>query len=550
MLRLCIDRADLGRPWVQRDGSWRSGDSFVTPYAHPALQCVAVQANGELLIAVVERNAGKGLVVSHAAESCDPRAIAELLASIDSWPMDHVVVRITASEGRQGRVWIKAGEWGAAPIYLIGNKQTLRADWNPAALYPHVGRPVFDERLAAHYLLRCGYPYAKQTIIPEIQMLTTCASASWEPGQPVRITYSEPAPRHLPRPVVEGADVVGTLGKILMAATARWIDPSLDAPVSAELSSGLDTAMVASAAAVVGGRPVRTYGLIMPGEPGRHQRHRRDDLIAQFGFVDLSVDADAFLPFTDLTRIVDNQVYVGQEFFHEAFAQMLRLARSEGTRVLMSGNGGDELCYLNEDEWDDDEWASRRGDIVLERGGLPDYVTDKAFELYHDGLYTIDRAPRARMPRSAFTSSAASAPLYLDHGIWPVSPLATPEIYRFCRSLPRAWRQDRRIQRDWLARLGCSGAVTHPKVTETFQPVVDQALRQAARPLVTRLLANSCLADWGLVDRDRLMRHYERFCAARDDPGEDGELLAIVSLELSFRALSGTGSEILRDLAA
>jgi len=460
--------------------------------------------------------------------------------------LDYLVIRITASEG-QDRLWAKAGEWGAAPIYLLQDGDRLRGDWNPAALYPHLRHRAFDEFLIAHYLLRCGCPYSKQTIVPEIQMLTACSSATWESGQALQITYPEPAERHFPRQVLDGADVVGTLGRILSASSTRWIDRSLNAPVSAELSSGLDTAMVASAAAAGSERPVRTYGLIMPGEPGRHQQDRRAQLIDHFGFVDLSVEAREFPPFTDLTRIAENQVYVGQEFYHEAFEQMLRLARSEGTVLLMSGNGGDELCYLNEDEWGPDEWSSRRGDIVVERAGIPDFFTDKTFELYHDGLYKIDRAPRARMPRSAFTSSAASAPLYLNNGVWPASPLATPEIYRFCRSLPREWREGRTIQRDWLTRLGCSRAVTHPESTETFQPVMEYSLREAARPLIQRLFADSYLAEGGFVDRDRLVHHYERFCAGSQGPVEDTEFLSIVSLELSCRALKGTGSEVLRE---
>jgi len=249
------------------------------------------------------------------------------------------------------------------------------------------------------------------------------------------------------------------------------------------------------------------------------------------------------LPFSDENlRIRNNSFVPWHEFYYEAFERLLRQAVQDSVDLLFSGNGGDELFYLYAQEWSPEQRAAKQDDILPQRHRLPIFLTDRTFECYRDTLLSLDRAPRARMPRSALTSSANASTLYLSLGLWPVSPFATPELAWFCGSLPREWRENRRLQREFLASLGCSRTVTHPDKTETFAPVMELSLRNTARPLLEQMFGESRLAEKGLVDRDLLLSAYKDYCKNGGSDGKDVEeaFLAVAVLELSIRSLEAS----------
>jgi asparagine synthase (glutamine-hydrolysing) len=546
MLSCRLEAANLAGLWERRQTGWLSGPNYIRPFVHPRLECFSLRTRDKFLIANRERLKGAPPRPSNeranSTSELDEHTFAEAIRAIRDWPLDFILLLITDTTATP-EFELSCGAWGSAPVYLVQQGATLWAHWDPAALYPYLECDFLDEIRAVHFLARCGCPYSKDTLFPGMQTLTERARATWSATRRLSIQYPEPAPVPRPRRVKADSDVIGTFGEIISASMGRWIDPNSEA--AAEFSGGLDTSIVAAVASRLSGSPVRTYGLIMPDELGQLQGERRRELVRLFDFADFSIDAAAWLPLSDRNSRIRNHCFVPwHEFYYEAFEKLLRQAVQDNVDLLFSGNGGDELFYLHPQERSPEQRASRQEDLLPQRRDLPVFLTNRTFECYRETVLSVDRAPRARMPRSALSSSASISTLYLSLGLWPVSPFATPELAWFCGSLPREWRENRRLQREFLASLGCSRKVTHPEKTETFVPVLELSLRSAARPLLEQLFRESRLAQRGFVDGKYLLSAYGDYCKTGGREGEDLEeaFLSVAVLELAVRSLETTRS--------
>jgi asparagine synthase (glutamine-hydrolysing) len=538
--RLCFNHPISA--WESSPGGLRAGESYVRPYHHSALEAYAITDDSRMLIVVRERV--RGVSSTWAASEfqmtrVSPEDLSAELERAEQWPLDFILLLIT-----EHAVNMHAGAWGIAPVYVLKADDIWWGHWDPSELYRHTRTKTLDQELTAHFLIKHGCDYSRRTLFPEIQLLTERSRTQWafrdgHAGE-VEIEYPPAAEVWRPRALKSGADVLGTFRDILSASMKRWVVDEAD-PVSAELSSGLDTGMVAALAAGLTSRPVQTYGLVMPGEPGRLQQERRNELIERFGLVDRPVMAEDYPPLSSGNRLRESRIVPGHEFYYEAFEAMLKIASAHGTTKLFSGNGGDELVSPFANEWSEEQRELRRRDVLAERADVPQFLTDRTYESFRDTVYTIDRAPRAAMSVSALTSAYAAAPLYLGNGIWPINPLCTPELVRFCRSLPSEWRAARSLQRKFMIYLGCSEAFAYPKSTETFIPVAQLAIRQKARPLFQELFEKSRLAEMGFVSREKLLSSYAEYCSneAQEVPDAEEGFYSVAVLELTLRALQG-----------
>jgi asparagine synthase (glutamine-hydrolysing) len=273
------------------------------------------------------------------------------------------------------------------------------------------------------------------------------------------------------------------------------------------LSGGLDSGTVALAAAGLSRRPPRTYGLIMPGHTGAEQRLRRDELIAMTGASDTALDAQAYAPFCQGARRQDDAMVPWGEYYHEAFQALLMRAHGDGCDTILTGIGGDEISTPQWGEYEGEGEATREQ-------SPPDFLTSSAVEACRETARALDPAPRGIAEQRYYEAAMAGSAVYLRTGVWPLYPYATPELVEFCRCLPADWRRGRALQRRWLERRGVSRRTRHPELPESFVPLLDFAMREGGRPLVTDLFSESRLAEQGLVSREALLASYERYRTA------------------------------------
>lgn len=536
MIELELCREDLGSRWAHDASGWSAGQSQIRPFPHPALEAHAFATQGRTLFVVRERCGRRGMPSPGPVHHLSAERFARVLADAREWSLELLLVLL--SHGEDGtEVSLECGGWGTAPVYLLESQERLRVHWDPASLYPHCRTRSLAPELAAQFLIEGKTSYSRRTLFPDIQQLTERARAHWGGREgTLRIDYPPAVEPVAVGTLRDGVDVLGTFEHILAGSMRRWLDAE-DPIVATELSGGLDSAIVAAVGSRLSPSPVRTFGMLMPGEPGEGQRRRRQELIARFGCEDWSFPAAENLPLSAAgDRLRGGRIVPWEECYVEAFQRMLGRVAAQGVAVLFTGVGGNELCFLHYEEMSSAEREALAREVVVERADAPAFVAEQAYRRYRDSLRSLDRAPRARMPDSGLQAAAAGSALYLAQGIWQVHPLCTPELVRFCERLPREWREARALERRLLARKGCSRAVTHPQATENFSPLMQLAVRQTARRGLERLFRDSRLAAAGLVDGQKMIDSYAEY-GRTGRPGDEFGFYNAAVLELTLRAL-------------
>jgi asparagine synthase (glutamine-hydrolysing) len=534
---------------------WSAGRSSIRPYAHTALHAAIHVSRRRTVVIVRERNRGNPQPGGDFdGRLCTERELDAVLAEAREWSQDFLELLITRREG-EADVRLRCGRWGTAPVYLLERGGVLRVDWDATRLYPHLSSSRLEPGFAAQYLFDLDYPYSRRTIFPGMWMLTERAEASWRPSSPqgLKLKYPRAEAWASASRLKRNARVEETFREILAASMRRWLPPA-DSPVALELSGGLDSSTVAATAADIAEGAVLSYGMLMPGVLGGHQQARRAEVARRFGLVDRTLPCIDHPPFSPKSRRVsDLKIVPWSEFYEEAVGTMLRWAKSDGAHVIFTGMGGDELCSYQRGELgrlsrtraaggggnDESSHAAEPDEDSLDDGdsSYPPFATDLGMDAYEDRDALIDDAPQSLMYTSALESAAAVSRLYMDVGVWPVSPLCTPELVEFCRRLPFEWRHERIIQRKVLASHGCSPLVAYPKpeTLENFCDVMAFALGEASSGVINKLFRNSRLAEQGLVDRDKLMTAYAQL--RRGDTRYSDQILGAVVLELTVRSV-------------
>jgi asparagine synthase (glutamine-hydrolysing) len=529
MLRCRLSFQQGGSPWSVTDGRWSNGYGFVEPFRHRALETACLRCGEQIAFIIREapRDTPSAMTLPP-IEDVDASTFASAIEDVAAWPLNIVCLLI---DNTARTATLRSGMWGSAPLYALTRDGELRAEWDVARLYPYL-RATVDFGRMAYCLVRLGLPYSRQTLFPEISLLTERSIARWEAERgTLAVEYPTRVSRAGAKELREGADVVGMFGEILSSSMARWIDEG--SHVGAELSGGIDSSIVAIVATSLTQQPVRTYGLIMPGENGVIQAARRDEIINRFHLADTALSAAAYPPLMPgSTRNTDGMIVPWGEYYYEAVAAIIDRARADAIDMVLTGIGGDELATLT---YRDLEYLGQSTEAP-EGPSVPPFLTKRARDAYHEIIYHLDPAPQPAVEYSCLESTATNAILFLRMGIWPINPYLTPELVWFVRSLPPEWRDDRRLQRQYLRRRGCSDAVAYPTVTETFADVMSLAVRDRSREVLRALFCESRLAAAGLVDQDCLIESYDRYCSEEDDRLKDAFVEAAVQ-ELTLRAL-------------
>lgn len=546
MISFHVRADDAPLTWRRTASGLARGSSRIDPFRHAALDELVAVDGDRLLVCVREKDGGS------AGQGCEPAAPA-LLPSIDAdgfdrlvsqcrdWPLQwHLLIVDGAS------VRIEAGLWGTAPIFLVASVADeaapawLNGDWDADRLLPGLRRASLDPGRAALWIAEYDLPYARQTAFAGLKLLTERGVALWAPapdgGQHLDISYPEPCPRPVAGTLREDADPVAAWERILRASMRRWTRGAGDT-LGVELSGGLDSALVAAIAASDAERPLPSYGLAITGavDAVADQHARRADLVATLGINDSEIPMREFLPLGPGSKRVEGTASVlpWDEGYYEAMDRLLECAYANGTRVMLTGFGGDELSMLRAVERQALGLAPMDDEPLSPPGG-PAFLTAAASAKLAE---PVDLPPRAAMSGSSVAVAALSAARYLRHGIWPVHPLCTPELVHFCARLPAPLRAGRTTQRALLTRLGVSSIVTDPAYGDDLSPALVRSMRFAARPLLDRLFAAPLLAELGVVDPDRLRSDYAEWCDSDSSEGAE-PFYATAILELCLARMA------------
>jgi asparagine synthase (glutamine-hydrolysing) len=507
----------------------------ISVFRHRALETVALDGGHAAAFIVRERIGGAS---SERAEpettfrSVSPDTLDALLEEARRWRLHFTILRIDRRRDlRDPRVRIETSPWPVAPIFLSDGQEALAGSWEPLDLYPFAAGAGLDFQRAACFLATLDTPYGHDTLLAGVKCLTAGSSATWQGGKGGWVlTYPPVAEAPFPRPLKPDADVVGTFTQILDSATRRYFGDHCPS-VAAQLSGGLDSA-IAAAAAMRRATTVHTYGLSVPGTTSGRQARRRAELVERYQFKDTVIEAVASPVLgREGARMRDSRFVPWEEIYYEAFDRLNALT-VQTDDIVLTGFGGNELLPPY---WEEHPEAAQ--DHWLAPMELPQPLSGRARQMVIAMRRDLATAPRSYLQRSTQDAIAWSSAHFMRHGLWPYHLFATPELVKFCHSLPREWRSGRRLVREKLAADGCSPAVAQVQITEDFSDLFSVSLRELSRPQFEQALAAERLVALDLVDGDALRASYCDFCEGRLHEDRADHLYAAAILELTLATL-------------
>ncbi|HZN18673.1 MAG TPA: asparagine synthase-related protein [Micromonosporaceae bacterium] len=511
MLRARIEAAACTGPWAWSAGRWRCGASWVEPFANPAIESFAATDGDETVIVIREALRGSPAGRTGGSE------LRDVVDPATAWPADFHVLRL-----RPEALTITAGCRGYAPVYLATAAGVLDVSWDLPDLAGHLTADDLDTAVLARYLTRQGR-YGVRTLWPAVTLLTERSTAVFD-GSGLRLRLPAPAVHYRARDLVPGADPVGAFDQLLAAELGRRAAPADTTFV--EVSGGLDSANVAvTAARALPG--TRSYGLLVGGVAGDQQRQRRRYLVDLLGLHDVTRDALRCPPFAGRHRTAGELFDPAAEPYWECLDAVVAAAVELGARVVLTGIGGDELMGRQPDE--------KPAAAPPAPSSLPGWHLYTRHWRRELGRLAEPEQPVSAAYEPTLAAAAARAPVFLRRGVWPVNPLAAPELVRFCEWLPVGWRSDRCLLRSRLARAGLAPQWSRPALPENFAHVMACGLTQYALPLLPDLMAGSRLAALGVINPVAVLDAAARYRAGR---GTGSGLYEIVNLELALRGLA------------
>lgn len=521
--RLC--EQDLGNPWAWQGNRWVTGTSWIEPFTNPVLEhALARDEAGRVLVLVRERCGSVAELPVPMPGVFGVRNCERLRDAVMTARGEFLLLEI--SPGR--RVRLTAGPYGTAPLYLGAsrsrNGNLLEGSWDAAVMGRRLRSGSLLDRAVARMLTR-RWRSGTDTLWQDVHRLVERTVATWD-GETLLLDAPEDALHVLqPRRLRAGADPVAGLAVLLDAVVRRL--PVQHEATAVELSGGVDSANVALTLARAGvnrsSNGLRAYGVLLNGDMGKEQRRRRRALVTAVGLSDVTVHAADHLPLVaDGPRSLPHDP--AGEMYPECFEPLRARLADEGVRVVYTGFGGDETMSLRP--------AERARQPPPDR--VPPWLGFRALAALGD--VDVNVAPVSPVPVPTLLANTARSQGFMRHGIWPVSPLADPEVARFGASLPTEWRRRKRVLRDRLRLAGLPEYVADPEIPEVFTGHMQEGLRHHGLPLTTAMLSDSLLADLGHVDRAGLAR----FLSAVPPDGEIDDLLYdTLALEIGLRTLTG-----------
>ncbi len=239
------------------------------------------------------------------------------------------------SDGVPPSLFLARDRAGEKPLYYMHSQGQLVFASELKAL-PHGGE--INLKVLNHYLA-LGYVPADQCLFEGVYKLPPahCAKYNLQSGD-LRLWRFWSLPANTSSASADGHALAHEAGCLIEdSVRLRLVS---DVPVGVLLSGGLDSSLVAAAAARVSSRPVQTFTIALPGSPldeAHHAKKVADYLGAEHHVLELSKPSlsllDGLAPYID-EPIADSSILPAWMVFGLARKQVI---------VALGGDGGDEL---------------------------------------------------------------------------------------------------------------------------------------------------------------------------------------------------------------
>ncbi len=281
--------------------------------------------------------------------------------------------------------------------------------------------------------------------------------------------------------------------------------------VGFEISGGVDSATAPGFYSKLGNQRLFSVNMLLPGKKEKtSQMAKIKDLTDKFRLKNEVFSISSQFPLSSQVKLKKfKPFYHWREIYGEALSGQINLARKRGVRQIFTGMGGDEMFKIDPREEDGSQGVK---EVAFRRKLIfPKFFTNKFKRKFFEGLSAKKSVPVPLVPYSVLDANFSRNNLYVEWGIWPISPLADPELVKFCRSLPGKWRRDKKIMREYQKTNDYPESVYQPSFNENFANFFDESLRKNLRKFLLKLYHRSVLDDLRLVKKDILIADYLKF---------------------------------------
>lgn len=412
------------------------------------------------------------------------------------------------------------------PLYLLDKGEQIFLHWDPIQLYPLLDRQTLLNEEQCLAFLSGTWRHDSLTLFRDLYLLPDRVKVRIAP-QHFTIERPVPVQDYATKQVTSPQIVFETLDQILSEDLGIYGLEKSTAPIYCELSSGLDTTLVAHRLVEKFGKHrVTTAGYVPLGADRPKIIARRQETVHRLQTQDDCPPIESY--FASAWQLGEPLwPYQAPTLFEKA--GLAKRIAAAGSDIIFSGIGGDELCRLSPDERATLPPAPQRFSAPLPFKNLLTETADQNFD-----PKAIAAWPVGIMPRSAHAVAHCIAPAYLRQGIWYAHPLTSRPLQMFSHSLPLEWRQGRFLSKEALRRRGASPAFLEQTPKESLSESLDQLM--LTLPHFDKIFASSVLADLGYLDLEKLTLAKE-ILETTGEARFGYHVLLALSLELALKHL-------------
>ncbi len=476
----------------------------------------ALIANGEIYNYLELRAALAGTRFTTQSD-CEPPLILYRRDGLDYVEALRGMWAMAIHDPREGRVVLSRDPFGIKPLYYAERGDGVAFASEPQALLAGEFAAREIDPTALGELLELQFTTRRETIFKGIQRVL--------PGETIVISGGRIVDRRRRAALPDGAPVEQSEAAALAALEAALtesvrVHQRADVPYGMFLSGGIDSSVVLALMAQLNERPVRSFTAFFPDAEAHDERGAARTVAQACGAELEEVGVSAADFFATLPAIAAAMDDPAADYAIIPTWHLARAARAAGLKVVLSGEGGDELFggYGRYRAVMRPWWLGGRA--MRRRGNLePLDLLREPSRGWRDGLEAADVAARAGGRSRQQAAQALDCADWLPndlltkldrclmaHGVEGRTPFLDPQVAAAVFRLPDGLKirdgLGKWALRRWLAnRLPAAEPFTRKRGFTV--PVAQWILRDGARlgPLVARQPGIAALARPGAVER-------------------------------------------------
>ena len=239
-----------------------------------------------------------------------------------------------------GRLVLARDRFGIKPLYYVENPTAFAFASEPQALIAAGLAPAQLVRQVRNELLQLQFTTGRETIFAGIQRLLPGETLVVAQGRVVERRRQEALPDAGPLPCEE-SEAMTEFDRIFSGSVL--VHQRSDVPYGMFLSGGIDSTAVLAMMARLNERPVRAFTVGFTGGLVADEREQARAAARTFGAEHVEVEfreADFWLLLPEIARAMDDPV---ADYAILPTYKLAAAVRADGLKVILSGEGGDEL---------------------------------------------------------------------------------------------------------------------------------------------------------------------------------------------------------------